>query len=388
MKRTKGQKNKKLIVGANDTLAVYKQLVRIPPTIGFRGCFRRSPAVIWQQLINFSFGYLSVDFCISHCERNGYMLAGIQSPSSCGCENISPSLHLHDGVDPAHCMLVCVDKQSCGGPGYVSVYRTKSLRHICSSSESTPQDAISQNVKESPAYLLGVKGSGTSWISTLIRSSIGLDDRTKESITLFNHQILQATHELDSMVLVDPKTKVVVLLRNPYATFLSMFRRKIEAENNMDTHHTYLDSKILGDYGWEMFVSEIMRSWDVQYKFWISNVKRENSMIIYYEDFLVNPVGQISRMLRFLQVKFNSQRLLCTLENYVRKYNPDVSTFLPYSRNDTARIQNLVDSVSLEITRRNFMPMPLYTFENRTSRLEQSKNPKHKAYYNGQKKDL
>ena len=150
-------------------------------------------------------------------------------------------------------------------------------------------------MKESPAYLLGVKGSGTSWISTLIRSSIGLDDRTKESITLFNHQILQATHELDSMVLVDPRTKVVVLLRNPYATFLSMFRRKIEAENNMDTHHTYLDSKILGDYGWEMFVCEIMRSWDVQYKFWISNVKRENSMIIYYEDFLVNPVGQISR---------------------------------------------------------------------------------------------
>ena len=34
MERTKGQKNKKLIVGANDTLAVYKQLVRIPPTIG------------------------------------------------------------------------------------------------------------------------------------------------------------------------------------------------------------------------------------------------------------------------------------------------------------------------------------------------------------------
>ena len=123
------------------------------------------------------------------------------------------------------------------------------------------------------------------------------------------------------------------------------------------------------------------------------NKKSQSEIILIWLQYVMLKITffssfDIFRMLRFLQVKFNSQRLLCTLENYVRKYNPDVSTFLPYSRNDTARIQNLVDSVSLEITRRNFMPMPLYTFENRTSRLEQSKNPKHKAYYNGQKKDL
>ena len=34
MKNTRGRKNKKLIAGLNDTLAVYKQLVRIPPTAG------------------------------------------------------------------------------------------------------------------------------------------------------------------------------------------------------------------------------------------------------------------------------------------------------------------------------------------------------------------
>ena len=34
MKNTRGRKNKKLIAGMNDTLAVYKQLVRIPPTAG------------------------------------------------------------------------------------------------------------------------------------------------------------------------------------------------------------------------------------------------------------------------------------------------------------------------------------------------------------------
>ena len=130
-------------------------------------------------------------------------------------------------------------------------------------------------------------------------------------------QILITNHALDSFETLDSETKVVILLRNPYATFLSKFRRRIETENEMDTHHTYLDSQLLRSYGWKSFMDETFPTWGDQYRFWISNVNRNNSMVVYYEDFLINPVGQISRQVLIFHTKWKKYQVVRSVVNFL-----------------------------------------------------------------------
>ena len=90
------------------------------------------------------------------------------------------------------------------------------------------------------SYIVGSEGSGAMWLSRLLLAGSG-SSLTEDATSQFVH----VARKLEPHLLTSGSIPKIIVIRNPFSAFLSQFRKKIERDFHFDTHHTYLDRKVM-----------------------------------------------------------------------------------------------------------------------------------------------
>ncbi|XP_041483833.1 lysyl oxidase homolog 3A-like [Lytechinus variegatus] len=100
---------------------------------GYLGCFmdtRNGRVLSGESMLNISL--MSISYCIQFCQGSttaNYVYAGVESGNECYCGKASDNYTRHGVGVNSDCSLPCHGDptESCGGPGYIAVFRNVQL---------------------------------------------------------------------------------------------------------------------------------------------------------------------------------------------------------------------------------------------------------------------
>nr|XP_054760337.1 WSC domain-containing protein 2-like [Lytechinus pictus] len=149
------------------------------------------------------------------------------------------------------------------------------------------------------------------------------------------------THELGWQISSKIFKKAVLIVRNPYDCLLAYanFRAK--------GHTGFASRQYFKSHGWDNFVEEKSQVWENTIASWIS---LNNTLVVFYEDLQSELRQQITRILKFLGVPLDEERLRCTEAypqgRFHRNKTDSDRLFDPYTKQHETIIKTHIDAAS------------------------------------------
>ncbi|CAH1230719.1 WSCD2 [Branchiostoma lanceolatum] len=334
------------------------------PTIAdsYRGCFRIttapeqiSPSPPWQD------DRLSPVRCVQRCTTKLFTLAVMGNFTTCQCANVTAGFRISNASGDENCNYPCAgnEEQRCGGPGHASIYRTNVEDVRCSHQEFIVPDHSRPLIA-----LASFPGSGNTWVRHLIEKATGIytgsfyNDgdlylkgfKGERENWRRGNTIVVKTHRHDEEH-IQTFDGAILLIRNPY--------RAIQAEHNrrLAGHTGLAGAKSYWTQEWVGYVKGGSQTWANTALEWIKHCKK--LFVIHYEDLRKDLIGQIKRILTFLEVPVSEERLLCVETDkdgkFKRRRHLD---FDPYKAEMHEAIDIFIRSVGMALQLNNLTKIP------------------------------
>ncbi|XP_038055023.1 WSC domain-containing protein 2-like isoform X2 [Patiria miniata] len=267
---------------------------------------------------------MTITHCLSSCISLGFTYAALSHGTECYCSDVKGESPLLKYMESALCDLPCPGepRYHCGGREYMSLYRTSVPDPRCSRIELKPAGSLPL------IALASYPRSGNTWTRQLIERGTGLltgsvhwkhekdmaisskifpggnvDYQSKQTICVKSH--------LSDPAHIKTFEGAVLLIRNPYSALVAeIFRRQmLDQEKSADETVKYFDSQ-----EWRRFAENQAQSWRNMAVRWITNSRRIH--VAHYENLQENTYEELARIVRFLDVSVQKQRILCAIQEY------------------------------------------------------------------------
>jgi len=218
-------------------------------------------------------------------------------------------------------------------------------------------------------WLMSSPRSGNTWTRYLIELSTGIFTTSiYEDKALFHKGYLGELENPKSgtAVLVKshndcgPKTSgdedIILLLRHPKHSIISHYTFT-QHKTSADKHVINFKPEKFNRAVFGQFFKNGLSRWKSLVNSCLTKAKR--LLVIYYEDLKEDPVGNVRKMLNFLNYEVDEQRLAClakTLDGPVKK-NQSTTDFDPYTSQQKSQMEGAVESASLILQRLHYKPL-------------------------------
>ncbi|XP_030837671.1 WSC domain-containing protein 1-like [Strongylocentrotus purpuratus] len=216
-----------------------------------------------------------------------------------------------------------------------------------------------------PIALASFPGSGNTWVRHLIETATGYATGSVYTSTILSSRgfIGELQPALSGRVLTI-KTHIfnkdtvgaILLVRNPYRALVSEYNRG-KAGKTGHAHEETFNTK-----EWRKYVSGNSRSWLQLYRAFISKCHHsgntcKSTLIVYYEQLKLHLKDELRRILEYLHITIDEERLACAVTNAEGQFHrPKRNTTLdPFSKEDRSLVEtslnlyrDLIDLEGLE----------------------------------------
>ncbi|XP_041471283.1 WSC domain-containing protein 1-like [Lytechinus variegatus] len=203
--------------------------------------------------------------------------------------------------------------------------------------------------------LASFPGSGNTWVRYLLERASGFytgsvyydkglynggfkgePEKPEKGTTL-----IVKTHEMRRRKSYKMFEKAVLIVRNPYDCLLAY------ANFNAKGHTGFASRKYFKSHEWDNFVEKNSQIWENTIASWIA---LNNTLLVFYEDLQSELCQQITRILKFLGVPLDEERLSCTEAypqgRFRRNKTDSDRLFDPYTKQHETIIKTHIDAAS------------------------------------------
>ncbi|XP_071849045.1 sialate:O-sulfotransferase 2-like [Apostichopus japonicus] len=307
---------------------------------------------------------MTIPSCLKACGDEQHPLAGMARGKECHCGHLTTDFDLQDKVDPEMCNAPCPgdEKSFCGADEYVSIYQTSHQDERCLEMTLKPMGSMPL------IAVASFPGSGNTWVRYLIERASGIytgsyyDDgdlynkgfKGEREHWLKGTTVAVKTHRFDEEH-VATYDGVILIIRDPYKAILSEHNRKFGGHTGYasDRHYTQGTE-------WIDFVTGKSRTWtNTALNFLQYN---KNVLVVHYEDLRSNLKPNLEKMLRFLKVKIDPNRVLCTISSPDGKYKRPAAkqklSFDPFTDEMKEYVSLYIKAVSMALHITNQTKLP------------------------------
>ncbi|XP_077995802.1 sialate:O-sulfotransferase 2-like [Glandiceps talaboti] len=302
--------------------------------------------------------------CKGLCLRAQYSIAALRSGTECHCGHLETNFDYHSAVNNSQCITPCAGFEGhyCGGRGYASVYTTSADDPRCLNSTLKREGSMPL------VALASFPGSGNTWVRHLIERSTGI--YTGSFYTdgeLFKkgfkgerehwkkrNTVVVKTHDFSEELIKEYEAAIVVI-RNPYKAMIAEHNRKFGGHTGYATEDRYTKGT-----EWNDFVMGKSRSWTNTALMWLQHCPKV--LVIHYEDLMTDLNNQLRKMLTFLNIEINQERLLCAELNssgkFKRPNRKKGMSFDPFTQEMHEYVQIYVKTVAMALQLHKQAPLP------------------------------
>ncbi|XP_043208849.1 WSC domain-containing protein 1-like isoform X2 [Amphibalanus amphitrite] len=167
--------------------------------------------------------------------------------------------------------------------------------------------------------------------------------------------IVQKVHDFGDDQVQRFNRTAIVIVRNPYRAVLSFHNYLFGGHKGMAPSSNYLRK------GWRTFVMKQVFEWSAHVQKWTEPGNRV--LVVHYEHLKSDPVGQLRRMLKFLNWPIDEERLKCVQEDadgVAHRHPPHFPADVePFPDDVREIVEHGVGYVNQLLRRRGHPPLPL-----------------------------
>nr|XP_054760610.1 WSC domain-containing protein 1-like [Lytechinus pictus] len=207
--------------------------------------------------------------------------------------------------------------------------------------------------------LASYQGSGNTWVRHLIETSTGFATGSiYHSRTLINQGFIGEkedhligttltvkTHNMARGNMTSHMVGAILLVRNPYRALVSEFNRRKAGKTGHAPIYKFQTEE------WHRYVRRFSRSWIGLPEHLISGCHSpgnvcKSMIIVYYEQLKLHIADEMRRILDYLNVSIDEERLACTIANAEGKFHRQTSntSLDPFTQEERTMIDGYVKS--------------------------------------------
>ncbi|XP_042866702.1 WSCD family member GA21586-like [Penaeus japonicus] len=253
-------------------------------------------------------------------------------------------------------------------------YRNLNINMTAPSRQLWPNDTQCDRLTVRPGqgitktWLLSFPRSGNTWTRYLIEAATGVSTTSvyhdkllvrlgfqgeREDIDT-GTTLLQKTH--DTRWIRNPTDPVILLVRDPSRAIIS-FWSWTQLNGRPDQYNTSIPAERYKTPGFHLFVWARTLEWSRMISKAVE--KYENLTTLYYEDLVRNPLKEVRRLLHFLRVKPDEERLECVARHLEGPFKGAKKILDPYSVFEKKILKSAVVSSSQSLERSGYTPLPV-----------------------------
>ncbi|XP_032902122.1 WSC domain-containing protein 1 [Amblyraja radiata] len=310
----KGEKH--TICGGVNRLSVYRVEDLRPSSkryrnVLYRGCFKVPQNLTVAFPVHLSQPNLTVVKCTEFCTKKEFPLIVIRR-TECYCGFATSRFTLHNAVDDLLCRRPSTEATTglVEDESYCVIYQTVVQDNRCTDRKFLPTKT------KGLTALSSFPGAGNTWARHLIEHSTGYYTGSYYfDGTLYNkgfkgekdywrsgRTICIKTHESGKRE-IETFDAAILLIRNPYKALMAEFNRKRAG------HLGYASERHWKSKEWPEFVGTYGSWWASHTLDWLSYCRRV--LVVHYEDLRRDLLPQLKRVVAFLDLTVDEDRLLC-----------------------------------------------------------------------------
>ncbi|XP_071946552.1 sialate:O-sulfotransferase 2-like [Antedon mediterranea] len=310
---------------------------------------------------------MTIQKCKDYCYRKELPIAALARGNECHCGHLTEKVNLRDGkVETRLCDTACPGKsdQFCGGQDKISIYKTSIKDTSCDIIEMRPPNTMPL------VSLASFPGSGNTWVRYLIERATGIytgsyynDGELSKKGFLGEREhykkgttVVIKTHRFDEDHIREFDAGIVVI-RNPYDAMVSEHNRKFGGHTGHANPSQYKQGT-----EWTDFVLGKSRTWTNTALNWL--LYQPNVHVVHYEHLKADIYGELKKIVQFLKLPVNENRLLCVASDPVGKFKRPPAPknkqleFDPFTEDMREMVSLYIKSVAMALEARNQEPLP------------------------------
>ncbi|XP_047469297.1 WSCD family member GA21586-like isoform X2 [Penaeus chinensis] len=254
-------------------------------------------------------------------------------------------------------------------------YRNLNINMTASSQQLWPNDTQCDRLTVRPGrgisqtWLLSFPRSGNTWTRYLVEAATGVfttsvyHDKLLVRLGFQGERegvdagttLLQKTH--DTRWISNTSQPVILLIRDPQRAITS-FWSWMQLSGDPDGYKASISAVRYKTPGFHLFVWAKTLEWSRMIV--KAAEKYENLTTLYYEDLLKDPLKELRRILHFLRVKPDEERLACLARHLEGPFKGTKKVVDPYSIFEKKILKSAIVSASKAQEERGFAPLPDY----------------------------
>ncbi|XP_002741011.2 sialate:O-sulfotransferase 2-like [Saccoglossus kowalevskii] len=333
---------------------------------GFKGCIEVGDTDnVFLHGFSQTDSSMSVLGCKSTCVQKKFSIAALTGGNQCHCGHLENTFNYQNPANHSRCNIPCSGFQGhyCGGSNHASLYLTNFEDPRC-------QNASFKKDGSMPLVALAsFPGSGNTWVRHLIERSSGIYTGSfytdgelykkgfkgeKENWKKRN-TIVVKTHDFNPDLIKEYDAAIVVI-RNPYKAMVAEHNRKFGGHTGYATEDKYKKGS-----EWQDFVMGKSRTWTNTAMMWLQNCPKV--LVVHFEDLIQHMNRELRRMMEFLNVDINEERLLCAEMDSEGKFKRPTKktkmlTFDPFTQEMREYVDIYIKTVAMALKLHNQPDLP------------------------------
>ncbi|XP_069985492.1 WSCD family member AGAP003962 [Penaeus vannamei] len=254
-------------------------------------------------------------------------------------------------------------------------YRNLNINMEASSRQLWPNDTRCNRLMVRPGWgisqtwLLSFPRSGNTWTRYLVEAATGVFTTSVYHENLLirlgflgeredidsGTTLLQKTH--DARWIRNSSQPVILLIRDPQRAIIS-FWSWTQLSGSPDQYNASISADRYKTPGFHLFVWARTLEWSRMIT--KAAEKYENLTTLFYEDLLKDPLKELRRILRFLRVEPDEERLACLARHLEGPFKGAKKVHDPYSVFEKKVLKSAIVSASRALEERGYAPLPDY----------------------------
>ncbi|XP_007894880.2 WSC domain-containing protein 1 [Callorhinchus milii] len=327
----------------------------------YRGCFKVPGNLTATFPVSSAQSNLTVAKCTEFCTKEEFPLAVLRRTECyCGFPTLGFTLHQTESDWLCGKLPGEAPAQLLGNEDYCAIYQTPVQDTRC-----TDRKFLQTRAKIMVA-LSSFPGAGNTWVRHLIEHATGYYTGSYYfDGTLYNkgfrgekdywksgRTICVKTHESGKRE-IQTFDAAILLIRNPYKALMAEYNRKRAGHLGYASEHHWKSQE------WPEFVNTYASWWASHTLEWLRQGRRV--LVVHYEELKRNLLGELRRMVGFLQLSVPEERLLCVeshRDGNFKRSGRRQKDFDPFTPDMKATIDGYIMAVDGELRERNFTGLP------------------------------
>ncbi|KAG7171980.1 WSCD family member GA21586-like [Homarus americanus] len=160
-----------------------------------------------------------------------------------------------------------------------------------------------------------------------------------------------------------PTLPSIFIIRNPARVIVSFWAFK-NIQNRTKKHVAVLPSSAYNTTEFRSYVQQQIKNW-LKINCYVLQQNRTRLLPVYYEKLRNDPMKEVRRMVEFLRLRPDEERLACLARHLSGKMKGGQKKYNPYGPHELKKIEEAVEVIRQLLVKRGFPPLPDYSrYEN------------------------